>query len=153
MGEHAEKYINDFGINPGGETLRSMNQLQAEQATQEGQVQEAIAETEEKNEEGQQEGITARSAKPGFFNNETKNNQEQTGEKKRGYWDLPDKFGKQWERIEEGEQFDYNEEAKFRNNITGRIANVKRVYDGKSGRGRPKYKYIVQDVTNENEQT
>ena len=153
MGEHAEKYINDFGINPGGETLRSMSQLQAEQAMQEGQVQEAIAETEEQNEEGQQEGIKAKSAKPGFFNNETKNSQEQTGEKKRGYWDLPDKFGKQWERIEEVEQFDYNEEAKFRNNITGRIANVKRVYDGKSGRGRPKYKYIVQDVTNENEQT
>jgi len=70
MGEHAQKYIDEFGINPGGETLRSLSDNQ--QTLSEEQVQDVLTQDEEQTTgETQQHAIDATVSKDNVINNET----------------------------------------------------------------------------------
>jgi len=148
VNDSAKQYLDKYGLNPDGSIVQHVNEQIAQQVQQNEQVQEAIEQTEqEKTGTGENVGIIAHGSE-GTFNNETKDNNQTA---KRPYWDLPEKFdnAKNWERIDEGDQYDYASEAKYRNTVTGRIAHIERVQDGRGKFGKPKYKYVVTDITDE----
>ena len=138
MGDTATKYVDQFGIRPDNETLQSIRDNQ--QVLSEEQVEETLtnSDNEEATESDKKEGIKAKFTKGKFDEKTAKQAKEEKAEgqnqqKKGG---LREQYGN-WVRIDEGEGFDYQDESKYRNTETGRVARITKVNGG----------YTITDIT------